>query len=80
MAYNHNKHNLSPGDIVQLDKTHPNTSRVKIVGFSPMKMYANVISVNMNDETIGSAWDTMTNRLSPLKPGSPAIQEISEND
>lgn len=64
--YNHNKHDLKVGQNVILDKTFNNSSMVRILEFTPLFVYAMVQSIDENNELIGKAWQTMTNRLTPI--------------
>jgi len=67
----HNQYEFKPGDVVVLDESHPNSSKVKIVSLSPNKMFA---IVHQDELTVEDAWETMTNRLTPVKE----IQEIDQ--
>jgi hypothetical protein len=58
----YNPRGFKPGDIVILDSGHPNWCKVRIVEFTPMEMFAKVHKV---EDPPASAWETMTNRLSP---------------
>jgi hypothetical protein len=64
MKMNHNKFNLKVGDLVTLDATYRNTSEVYIHSFTPNEMYALVYSKEEEPKTV---WQTMTNRLTPIK-------------
>lgn len=66
-SYNFNKYNFKPGDIVILDETHPNHSNVKIVSITPRGMFSRVHSANIENPTEKDMWETMTNRLTPIK-------------
>lgn len=59
MKLNHNKHNLQVGDVVLAD----NRNVVKIISFTPNKMFAMVYP---NEGSITLAWELMTARLTPL--------------
>jgi hypothetical protein len=64
--YNHNKYNLEVGQNVILDKTFNNSSIVRILGFTPLFVYAMVQTTDKNNELVGKPWQTMTNRLTPI--------------
>lgn len=59
---NHNPHNLRPGDLVTLDSSFNNTSRVVIQQFTPNKLFARVYSPENENEI----WSVMTYRLTPI--------------
>jgi hypothetical protein len=66
---NQNKYNFIPGDKVRLDAEFSNTSVVVIVSMTPNKLYSRVIPSELENPTDSDAWDTMTNRLTPLENG-----------
>ena len=60
----HNKYGFKIGDTVILDASHPNGNEVIILAFTPNEMFSTVRSVN---STMADFWETMTNRLTPIK-------------
>ena len=70
---NNNPYNFKPGDKVQLDEGFANTSVVKIVSMTPQMLqmlYSRVVPVEIENPKDEDAWDTMTDRLTPLKNGT----------
>jgi hypothetical protein len=67
---NNNPYNFKPGDKVQLDEGFANTSVVKIVSMTPQMLYSRVVPAEIENPKDEDAWDTMTDRLTPLKNGT----------
>jgi len=67
---NNNPYNFQPGDKVKLDEGFANTSVVVIVSMMPQKLYSRVVPAEIENPKDDDAWDTMTNRLTPLKNGN----------
>ena len=66
---NNNPYNFKPGDKVKLDEGFANTSIVRIISMTPQMLYSRVVPVEIENPKDEDAWDTMTNRLTPLKNG-----------
>lgn len=60
----HNRYGFKIGDICIVDAEHPNWNKVKIIRFTPNEMFA---TIHLVCEDESKTWDTMTNRLSPIK-------------
>lgn len=65
---NFNKYDFIPGDIVELDRDHPNHSEVMIVSMTKGTMFSRVVPAALKNPTDKDAWDVMTNRLTPITP------------
>lgn len=57
---NHNPYNFQVGDKVILDEEYSGIE-VKIIYFTPLYMYCIIENIE------GERWQTMTNRLTPIK-------------
>ena len=64
---NYNKLNIIPRDVVQLDTTFRNTSKVRVVSISPNGMFSRVHNAELDNPTDKDCWDVMTNRLSLIE-------------
>lgn len=62
-----NKYNFKPGDVVMLDEKYHNKSVVKIFSITPKGLFSTIYSATIENPTDKDMWDTMTNRLTPIK-------------